>query len=99
MDWKDTVMARRIYEGDNTYEERAKQAEISFKAGMEEESTQAYHAGLHDGILRGRREVVEWVKYCPQCGSYIPKNLNDTRTLECRICDWSGQDKLKDWGL
>jgi len=32
----DTVMSRKIYEGDNAYEERVKQAEISFKAGIKE---------------------------------------------------------------
>lgn len=32
----DTVLSRKIYEGDNAYEERVKQAGISFKAGIQE---------------------------------------------------------------
>ena len=43
------------------------------------------------------REVVEWIAYCPKCGSYLPKNLNGTRTLKCRNCNWDGQAKLKEW--
>jgi len=39
-----------------TYKLLLAQAEISFRAGQKEESTQAYHAGLNDGILRGRKE-------------------------------------------
>jgi len=48
------------------YDKATQMAEESivkaYKAGKEEESTQVYHAGIHDGILRGRREVVEWLK-------------------------------------
>ena len=49
------------------------------------------------GYEAGIRKVVEWIVYCPKCGSYLPKNLNDTRTLKCRNCDWDGQAKLKEW--
>ena len=36
MDYKDTVMVRTLMEGDNSYERKVKQAEISFKAGIKE---------------------------------------------------------------
>ena len=61
-------------------------AEISFKAGQEEESTQAYNAGLVDGRLRGIREVVEWV-------DKTLKPFFVAQTLR----EWCA--KLKDWGI
>ena len=78
-------------------------AEMSFKAGYEEGNKEAYEIGVADGkvegVAEGMREVVEWVVYCPKCGSYLPKNLNGSRTLKCDYCKWDGQAKLKEWGL
>ena len=63
------------------------QAEISFKAGREEENTQAYHVGLYDGLLRGRREVAEWLE---------EQNLTTSGLIaHIKLLDW--QAKLKEW--
>jgi flagellar biosynthesis/type III secretory pathway protein FliH len=42
-------------------DETEKAYKRGFKEGKEEESTQAYHAGLADGIDRGRREVLNFL--------------------------------------
>ena len=80
--WEDTVMKREqvdayFYGGEWDVEGiTIEQAEISFKMGVEEESTQAYHAGLHDGILRGRENEKAKVRAIYRsCGN--PKEVED----------------------
>ena len=69
--------------------------EISFKAGKEEESTQAYHVGLYDGILRGRKEVIEWVEeHGSKEASYQGLHITSSR-LEVPLRMW--QFQLKEW--
>jgi membrane protease subunit (stomatin/prohibitin family) len=33
----------------------------------------------------------QMIKYCPNCGCYLPKNLNETRIHTCQNCGWSGE--------
>jgi len=63
-----------------------------------------YEMGYRDGFKAGIKEVVEeihfmWgmIKHCPNCGSYIPQNLNGTRTHTCQNCGWSGEKLKTDW--
>ena len=53
--WKDTYQDdQALLQLGLSVPTRRQQAEISYKAGQEEESTQAYHAGLgYKGGLRG----------------------------------------------
>ncbi len=67
----------------------------AYAAGMEEESTQAYHAGLYDGILRGRREVVDYFFY--EVGIVALMGCSTMEECKSKLPGW--QDKLKDWGL
>ena len=98
MDWKDTVVKKRWMSKEVASSQTAlllEQAEISFKAGMEEESTQAYHVGLYDGILRGRREVVDYFFY--EVGIVALMGCSTMEECKSKLPGW--QDKLKDWGL
>ena len=87
MEAKDTVTQSRWplpYE--NYLKDKLSQAEISFKAGQEEESTQAYNAGLWDGILRGRKEVVEWTR---NNGYLIDGHTpDDLKRLKAKLKEW-----------
>jgi hypothetical protein len=64
-------------------------------AEAQRDADAAYYEPL---IEQAKAEVAEYVefmwkmiKYCPSCGSYLPQNLNGTRTHTCRNCDWSGE--------
>lgn len=54
-----------------------------------------YHAGLYDGILRGRREVVEWMKSKALCYGGIDEETIFKVTFGNREL----QAKLKEWGI
>ncbi len=81
---------------------KAREPEIAeaHKAGKEEESTQAYHTGLHDGlydgILRGRKEVVEWLKKYTGAG-FVGYVSGDEKRIDIPKKEW--QAKLKGWGI
>ena len=87
-DWKDTVipnLADAIIKHPNLPMGEAiaiEQAEIAFKAGLEEESTQAYHAGLVDGRIRGIKEVVEWV------AEHITLHPVDNYIWQAKLKEW-----------
>ena len=73
----------------------------------------SFPLGVKEGKKAGIKEVVgevafmwNMIKYCPQCGSYLPCNLNGTRTHTCHTCNWSGESlksrwhaKLKEWRI
>ena len=96
MDWKDTVMTEEqltIYWRNpsecNDVGIAEAQAKISFAvgfaAGQEEESTQAYSAGKHDGILRERERIIKGLKS-------ILKEAPDLRSLERDITTFVSEE-------
>jgi len=40
----------------------------------------------------------QMIKFCPNCGAYLPQNLNGTRTHTCSNCNWSGESLKSRYG-
>ena len=71
------------------------QAEISFKAGMEHGDKKAYECGVYngeaEGLAKGIKEVVDWIK---------KYRSESTREFICLTFSREGfESKLKEWGL
>jgi hypothetical protein len=108
MEAKDTVLSRKIYEQDQSYEDRVKQAEIFFKAGQATQKltcSSCENAG-HCVNSEGCFEVIEAdYKLAKQEGrrevvEWVNENSCTFSLMEDRCFgadDW--QAKLKEWGL
>lgn len=72
------------------------QAAISFEAGYEQKCFETYEAGVKDGRLEGRQEVMEWLE--SHRGIPAAKRHPDSRMyFSCEQKEF--QDQLKTWGL
>lgn len=90
MEAKDTVMTsgeivKRLGNGDNSLQIAKVQAEISFKAGQEEETKGGHNAisyleGIEEGKSLGIREVVELLK--KQGAVWVDKNYAIIEAIE-----------------
>jgi len=71
---------------------REAQAEISFKAGMEYGNKEAYECGVYnghaDGLAKGIKEVVDWIRSYSDIEIHINVHHEE---------EW--QSKLKEWGI
>ena len=103
MEAKDTVIKPEVRVGWDVDTLLNDQAEISFKAGMEEGRNFETHRILYRrGVGDGRREVVEWM-----LGNFSIMDSYDLlkTPVEPIVCfslwisknEW--QDQLKEWGL
>lgn len=74
--------------------------DLDMLTGIDTDEREHIETAVIEGYKAGIKLVVQlWIKRCPECGSYIPKNLNETRTLKCRECGWDGEAQLKEWGI